>query len=137
VRVCFFLQFGYIGETEAEVESTIRMVEDLMPDDIGVSVSYPLPGTKFYDLVKADLQGKANWTDSDDLAMMFHNRRRPAYYKRLHRYVHKRYRRKQALLAWKGRLSQARMKRLVSGLYYVPATVIEGMRLKWLAGATA
>lgn len=137
VRVCFFLQFGYLGETEAEVERTIRMVEELMPDDIGVSVSYPLPGTKFHELVKADLQGKANWTDSDDLAMMFRNRQRPAYYKRLHRYVHKRYRRKQALLAWQGKLPGASVKRMLSGLYYAPAAVLEGLRLKRLARTTA
>jgi anaerobic magnesium-protoporphyrin IX monomethyl ester cyclase len=137
VRVCFFLQFGYLGETQAEVESTIRMVEELMPDDIGVSVSYPLPGTKFHELVKADLVGKANWTDSDDLAMMFRNRQRPAYYKRLHRYVHKRYRRRQAMLALQGKLRVSRLRRLLAGLYYVPATAIESLRLKWLGSAKA
>jgi len=125
VRVCFFLQFGYLGETEADVERTIRMMEDLMPDDIGVSVSYPLPGTKFHELVKADLQGKTNWTDSDDLAMMFRHRHRPAYYKRLHRYVHKRYRTRQAVLAFQGRLPGASMKQMIAGLYYAPATVVE------------
>lgn len=137
VRVCFFLQFGYIGETEADVEKTIRMVEDLMPDDIGVSVSYPLPGTVFYDRVKADLQGKANWKDSDDLAMMFRNRQRPAYYKRLHRYVHKRYRRKQALNALRGGFSTSPFVplRMLSAVYYVPATILERMRLVRLANA--
>jgi len=138
VRVCFFLQFGYLGETEADVEQTIRMVEELMPDDIGVSISYPLPGTVFYDKVKADLVTKANWTDSDDLAMMFRNRQRPAYYKRLHRYVHKRYRRKQALLAIRNGLKNTRdlqAKRALSALYYLPATFVEGRRLARLASA--
>lgn len=136
VRVCFFLQFGYLGETESDVEKTIRMVEDLMPDDIGVSVSYPLPGTVFYEKVKADLDGKANWTDSDDLAMMFRNRQRPAYYKRLHRYVHKRYRRKQALLAIQGKGNErngSSARRILSALYYVPAAYFEGKRLERLA----
>lgn len=138
VRVCFFLQFGYLGETRSDVEKTIRMVEDLMPDDIGVSVSYPLPGTVFYEKVKADLVGKANWTDSDDLAMMFRNRQRPAYYKRLHRYVHKRYRRKQALLAIQNGLngrSGFTPKRALSALYYMPAAFLEGERLKRLENA--
>lgn len=135
VRVGFFLQFGYLGESEADVEQTIRMVEDLMPDDIGISVSYPLPGTPFYEKVKADLGEKTNWTDSDDLAMMFRSRQRPAYYKRLHRYVHKRYRRKQALLAiqngWSGRAGFT-SRRAISALYYIPAAFIEGARLKRL-----
>ena len=46
------------------------MVKELLPDNIGISVSYPLPGTKFYDKVKDDLQLKANWKDSDDLDLM-------------------------------------------------------------------
>lgn len=137
VRVCFFLQFGYLGETEADVEKTIRMVEDLMPDDIGVSVSYPLPGTLFYEKVKDDLGAKANWTDSDDLAMMFRNRQRPLYYKRLHRYVHKRYRRKQALHAVHQALGRNAFapRKILSALYYVPATMVERMRLSRLAHA--
>ena len=48
IRACFFLQFGYPGETWNEIEETIRMVRETRPDDIGVSVSYPLPGTRFY-----------------------------------------------------------------------------------------
>ena len=132
VRVGFFLQFGYLGETEADVESTIRMVEELQPDDIGVSVSYPLPGTKFLELVKADLHEKANWSDSDDLAMLFRNRHRPAYYKRLHRYVHKRYRREQALLTLRGHLPFS-TRRALSALYYVPATAVEHIRMTWAA----
>ncbi|HEY0976713.1 MAG TPA: radical SAM protein [Flavobacteriales bacterium] len=134
VRVCYFLQFGYLGETTEQVEETIRMVEHALPDDIGVSISYPLPGTKFHDRVKADLQGKANWSDSDDLAMMFRNRHRPAYYKRLHRYVHKRYRRAQAMDAWKGGASSTAA-RMLSAFYYVPATFVERLRVRSLAKA--
>ena len=35
-------------------------------------MSYPLPGTKFYELVKAQLGAKTHWQDSNDLDMMFH-----------------------------------------------------------------
>ncbi len=74
------------------------MVLDLMPDEIGISVSYPLPGTKFYDKVKEQLKEKTNWTDSDELALMYKGTFSPSYYKKLHRYVHKVYRRKQSML---------------------------------------
>ena len=133
VRVCFFLQFGYRSETAADVEATIRMVEELMPDDIGVSISYPLPGTKFHEQVRSEMDGKANWSDSDDLAMMFRQSHEPAYYKRLHRYVHKRYRLRQAMHAWKGRGGTA--KRALSLFYYAPALLIERTRLVRLARA--
>jgi hypothetical protein len=68
------------------------MINRLLPDSLGISVSYPLPGTPFYERVKAELQHKANWTDSDELTIMFHNTYHPAYYKQLHRYVHQSYR---------------------------------------------
>jgi radical SAM superfamily enzyme YgiQ (UPF0313 family) len=71
IRACLFLQFGYPGESWADIEQTIGMVREARPDDIGVSVSYPLPGTAFHDRVSAELNGKQNWTDSADLAMMF------------------------------------------------------------------
>jgi anaerobic magnesium-protoporphyrin IX monomethyl ester cyclase len=48
VRVGLFLQLGYPGETLRDVHATIDMVRSLRPDEIGVSVSYPLPGTVFH-----------------------------------------------------------------------------------------
>lgn len=99
VRIAFFLQFGYLGETIADIRKTIKMVLDLMPDDIGISVSYPLPGTKFYDKVKSDLITKQNWVDSNDLDLMFENTYPPIFYKTLHKYVHNRYRIKKGYLS--------------------------------------
>ncbi len=71
IRAGFFLQFGYPGETWTEIEKTIALVRDTRPDDIGVSVSYPLPGTKFHQMVSDQLGAKENWADSDDVDMMF------------------------------------------------------------------
>ncbi len=45
IRACFFLQFGYPGETWTELQETISFVRKARPDDIGISFSYPLPGT--------------------------------------------------------------------------------------------
>ena len=71
IRACFFLQFGYPGETWTELRETIALVRTLRPDDIGISFSYPLPGTVFYERVRMQLGPKRNWTDSDDLCIMF------------------------------------------------------------------
>lgn len=92
VRVGFFLQFGYLGETKADIQKTLDMVLELMPDEIGISVSYPLPGTGFFEKVKAQLKTKTNWTDSDDLAMLYQGSFSSEYYRALHRYVHLRHR---------------------------------------------
>jgi radical SAM superfamily enzyme YgiQ (UPF0313 family) len=71
IRACFFLQFGYPGETWTELQETIAFVRETRPDEIGISFSYPLPGTAFYERVRLQLGRKRNWTDSDDLCIMF------------------------------------------------------------------
>jgi len=88
VRACFFVQFGYPGETFRDILLTAAMVRDLMPDDVGVSVSYPLPGTLFHERVQAQLGSKTNWTDSDDLAMIFEGAYTSDFYRSLHRLLH-------------------------------------------------
>jgi len=97
IKTCFFLQFGYTGETKTEIEKTIQMVRDLMPDDIGISVSYPLPGTKFYDRVAGQMKQKQNWEVSDDFEMMFDGSYSTDFYRVLHKRVHKEYRTRQLL----------------------------------------
>jgi len=71
IRACYFLQFGYPGEGWSEIQKTVSLVRATHPDDIGVSVSYPLPNTRFYAKVQEELGRKRNWTDSDDLSVMF------------------------------------------------------------------
>jgi anaerobic magnesium-protoporphyrin IX monomethyl ester cyclase len=71
IRACYFLQFGYTGEGWHEICETVRLVRETRPDDIGVSISYPLPGTVFFNRVKTQLGHKQNWTDSDDLCAIF------------------------------------------------------------------
>lgn len=97
IKPALFLQFGYPGETLKDIGKTLKMLFDLNPNDLGVSVSYPLPGTVFYEKVKSELKKKTNWTDSDDLALMFKGTFHPSFYKLLHRFVHKLYRSKQYL----------------------------------------
>ncbi len=71
IRACLFLQFGYLGEEWEDIERTIRMVREVEPDDIGVSVSYPMPNTRFHQIVRAQIGSQANWRDSADLAMIY------------------------------------------------------------------
>lgn len=122
IKPAFFIQFGYLGEDWKDIEMTIEMMEECMPDDIGISVSYPLPGTKFYDTVKDQLKEKTNWSHSDELLLMFKNTYPPEFYKILHSYVHKRYRRKQNLISIenfiKGKNKKLGVKHLLSPIYY-------------------
>jgi len=109
IQVGFFLQFGYPGETRTDIEETIQMVRRCSPDDIGISVSYPMPGTKFYAAVSEQLGRKRNWQDSDDLAMLYHGPFSTRFYRQLYRVVHKEFRARKAWQALKGEESASRL----------------------------
>ena len=89
IRACWFLQFGYPGETWDDILATVTLVRESLPDDVGVSVSYPLPGTKFFDMVQAELGEKTRWQDSNDLAMMFQGTYQTPFYRQLRQVVHR------------------------------------------------
>jgi anaerobic magnesium-protoporphyrin IX monomethyl ester cyclase len=71
IRACYFLQLGYPGENWRDIQKTVALVRSTRPDDIGVSVAYPLPNTTFYERVRSQLGRKTNWSDSDDLSVIF------------------------------------------------------------------
>lgn len=88
IRPCFFLQFGYPGEGLREIEQTIALVRKARPYDIGVSVSYPLPNTGFYERVQEQLGSKRNWIDSDDLSVLFRAPYSNDFYRALRNALH-------------------------------------------------
>ena len=88
IRVGFFIQLGYLDEQLADILATRALLEQARPDDVGVSVSYPLPGTRFYELVKEQLVGKTHWQDSDDLAMMFQGTYTSEFYRAARNLIH-------------------------------------------------
>jgi anaerobic magnesium-protoporphyrin IX monomethyl ester cyclase len=140
IEVGFFLQFGYPGETRDDIERTLELVRRCQPDDVGVSVSYPLPGTAFHERVRAELGDKRNWTDSDDLAMLYNGPYSTDFYRCLHRVVHKELRLRSASRALAGRArprsSRRRLPRRALALVYNALTLpLERARLERLARA--
>jgi anaerobic magnesium-protoporphyrin IX monomethyl ester cyclase len=114
INVGFFLQYGYPGETRDDIELTLKMIKECKPDEIGISVSYPLPGTKFYETVKSSLGGKTNWVDSQDLDLMFPGQYVPDFYRALHKVTHKKFRIWQGLDLIKSALTNPRRLNVVS-----------------------
>ncbi|MEO7455897.1 MAG: radical SAM protein [Gemmatimonadaceae bacterium] len=88
IRTCWFLQLGYPSETWSDLLQTRDLVREERPHDIGVSVAYPLPGTKFHALVHQQLGARRNWQDTDDLAMLFHGTYSSAFYRRVRDALH-------------------------------------------------
>jgi len=88
IRVGFFIQLGYLGERLEDILATRDLIDTACPDDIGISVSYPLPGTAFYEQVKAQLGPKTHWQDSNDLAMMFRGTYGSDFYRAVRNLLH-------------------------------------------------
>jgi anaerobic magnesium-protoporphyrin IX monomethyl ester cyclase len=88
IRVGFFIQLGYIDEQLEDILATRDLLASARPDEIGVSVSYPLPGTKFYELVKAQLRAKTHWHESNDLDMMFQGTYTSDFYRAVRNLLH-------------------------------------------------
>jgi anaerobic magnesium-protoporphyrin IX monomethyl ester cyclase len=88
IRVGFFIQVGYLGEQLEDIVATRDLIERACPDEVGVSVSYPLPGTPFYEQVKAQLGSKTHWQESNDLEMMFHGTYSSDFYRAVRELLH-------------------------------------------------
>jgi radical SAM superfamily enzyme YgiQ (UPF0313 family) len=127
IAVGFFLQFGYPGEGWDDIQLTLKMVRECLPDDIGISVSYPLPGTKFFERVRLELGQKQNWIDSNDLELLYRGPFPDGFYRLLHGRVHHEFRLRRA---WAAR----DWPRLVRAPYHLLRWLQADVRLRALAG---
>jgi radical SAM superfamily enzyme YgiQ (UPF0313 family) len=139
IQVGFFLQFGYPGETRSDIECTIQMVRNCRPDDIGISVSYPLPGTKFFERVKSQLGVRQNWLDSSDLAMLYTGPYTTEFYRQLHTVIHKEFR---AQRSWRelmnlfqrpANLNRTHIRQAMAMVYHVATLPLARRRLDRLS----
>lgn len=104
IRVGFFLQFGYPGEKWPDILQTLKIARECQPDEIGMSVSYPLPGTRFHQAVQEQLGEKQNWVDSNDLEMLYQGPFSTEFYRKLHTVLHREFRARKAWHALSARV---------------------------------
>jgi anaerobic magnesium-protoporphyrin IX monomethyl ester cyclase len=142
VDVGVFLQFGYPGETWDDIEATLQLTREIEPADIGVSVSYPLPGTGFYERVRQELGVKQNWVDSSDLSTMYRATYAPEVYRRVHGLVHHELRARKSAHALAAALQRpwalrpAHLRRAASWVYNRAALAVARHRLRPLREAS-
>jgi anaerobic magnesium-protoporphyrin IX monomethyl ester cyclase len=103
-------------------------------------VSYPLPGTKFYESVKLQLGHKQNWVDSADLEMMYRGPFTTAFYRQLHIVVHKEFRTRRAWqhlnqsLARPASLRALHLREAAASIYRLITLPLAWAKLRRLAG---
>ena len=137
IQTGFFIQYGYPGETRDDITSTLKMITRCRPDQIGISVSYPLPGTPFYNRVRDQMKSKTNWEDSEDLAMLYRGTFVPEFYRKLHKVTHSRHRislglnQASSLLARPAFPDRKSMRAMAAAGYHLPRLLFNSMLLKY------
>lgn len=75
-----FIMLGYPGETEKDIEATIRHLVDSDPDIYTITVAYPIKGTPFYQEVEASFHDMPDWDQRSDRDIDFDRTYNRRYY---------------------------------------------------------
>ena len=75
-----FIMLGYPGETEEDIEETIRHLKQSNPDHFTITVAYPIRGTELYQEIEAIQTTKLDWSTSTDRQVEFKRTYSRKYY---------------------------------------------------------
>ncbi|MEW5961745.1 MAG: radical SAM protein, partial [Chloroflexota bacterium] len=62
IETYFFMMVGYPGEEWADLQLSVKLLRETLPDAFSTTLAYPLPGTPFYEQVRDRLMFEADWT---------------------------------------------------------------------------
>jgi len=75
-----FIMLGYPGETEEDIEETIRHLKKSNPDYFTITVAYPIKGTELYQEIEAVQTTNLYWSTSTDRQVDFKRTYSRKYY---------------------------------------------------------
>ncbi len=88
IEVYFFMMVGYPGEEFEDLQQSVRLLRETLPDRFSTTIAYPLPGTPFYEQVRDRLVFDSEWNiDWDYTAQNRLLFRRERYNTRFYRWV--------------------------------------------------
>jgi radical SAM superfamily enzyme YgiQ (UPF0313 family) len=61
-----FIMLGYPGETEYDIEETIKHLKESNPEYFTITIAYPIKGTELYAEVEAEQTNNFNWNSNSD-----------------------------------------------------------------------
>jgi anaerobic magnesium-protoporphyrin IX monomethyl ester cyclase len=80
IQTGMFLMFGYDGEELSDIEATVEHVKACVPDVFLTTVSYPIKGTPYFDVVAPRLVSLRDWARSGDRELKIAGRHSRRYY---------------------------------------------------------
>jgi radical SAM superfamily enzyme YgiQ (UPF0313 family) len=75
-----FIMLGYPGETQKDIEETIRHLKESNPDHFTITVAYPIRGTELFQEIEADQTTNLDWSSSTDRQIDFKRTYSKKYY---------------------------------------------------------
>lgn len=81
IELACFLLTGYPGESWDDVVATLQLIDDIQPDDVSVSIAYPIPGTAFYEQVEHLVERDVGWKHSSQYCPVYKRQYPDLYYK--------------------------------------------------------
>lgn len=88
IETYFFMMVGYPGEEFEDLQLSVKLLRETLPDRFSTTIAYPLPGTPFYEQVRDRLMFDSEWNiDWDYTAQNRLLFRRDKYDTRFYRWV--------------------------------------------------
>lgn len=87
IQVGVFIMLGYDDERTDDLAATIEHLKETKPDVFLTTVSYPIKGTPYYDLVAPRIIATAPWTERSDRDLTIAGRPSRRYYDFARRWI--------------------------------------------------
>jgi radical SAM superfamily enzyme YgiQ (UPF0313 family) len=87
IETGMFLMWGYEGEEIADIEATVSLVKDALPDIFFTTVSYPIKGTKYFEKVADRAVSTTAWETGSDRDFAVKGRHSRGFYDEATKYL--------------------------------------------------
>ncbi|MBS4027660.1 MAG: radical SAM protein [Ignavibacteriales bacterium] len=87
IEVGFFIMLGYPGEEISDIEETVDLLKETLPDLFLTTVAYPIKGTPLFKEVENIITTHDDWANVTDRGLKFSGRFSDTFYKYANRYV--------------------------------------------------
>ena len=88
IRACYFLQFGYPGRAWEDIQKTVELVRSTRPDESASRFLSPAQHGILSSGCRNRSAPRRNWSDSDDLCLMFKAAYKDEFYRALRNALH-------------------------------------------------
>jgi radical SAM superfamily enzyme YgiQ (UPF0313 family) len=87
IEAGMFIMLGYEGETQSDLQATVKHLKKAQPDIFLTTVSYPIKGTQYYEEVADKISSPKSWLAHTDRDFVVHGRHSDRYYRYANRWL--------------------------------------------------